>query len=766
MSQFFLQPQLLFGMLLVSVPILIYLFQRHRYRRRRWAAMEFLLRAVKRHQKRIQLQNLLLLLIRCAILFFLALAMARPVFRTTSLGGVAGDDRNWILAIDASYSMSYDEDNQSLFDAARDSLLKVAETLIDKGNAVAVMTFERQPRVLVPRTIVTDAFASTLRTELERLSLSSDSVDLGASFAVLEELSNQFVTDTGDPEAKRIVLFSDLQRKDWLTGDEPRYPGVRQFIDKLQADGGQISLAVLGPGAVRPNLALADLSVAPTVVARDVWVELSATVQNFGDTDIDNVDLTIQVDPDLSEGAAEPQLGHVVRVPAHGFVTRTMRYRFDRAGDHSVVAELRSDGLGLDNKRFLVTNVAEAVRVLLVDGDPGTDPLDAETFHLQLALAAEDDSMASIEGRLTPFEPLVVQAEQLSDVELDDFSLIVCANVGSFARADVKRMQAFVKGGGLLLGFFGDRVQADLYHELFHEEGGESLLPVRLGDVRGDPAFPIHLGVSDGAHPLAKYFHDHATETDLHRPLASFTRYFAVEPLLEESRRFRISHRYTDAEKTPALFDAAYGRGRVFWVNATADQAWTDLSDYPDFVILLHETINYLMTFRSDTSNLRVGMPFARVYPAEEFASEVTLQLPIDFAGLSGGERIRNAHKTMRQDETEKSFRILHEDTAIPGIYRLDLRRPHSPEEDTVEYFCANVEGDEGDLTRLEEDDLRRVYDNLKFQALDVEQRLEDVAEEQSLARGREFWRAAIAAVLALLVCESVLAWLFGRRAV
>ncbi len=64
LTQLFLQPAMLFGTLLVSVPIIIYLLQRHRYRRRKWAAMEFLLRAVKQHQRRIQLQNIILLLIR------------------------------------------------------------------------------------------------------------------------------------------------------------------------------------------------------------------------------------------------------------------------------------------------------------------------------------------------------------------------------------------------------------------------------------------------------------------------------------------------------------------------------------------------------------------------------------------------------------------------------------------------------------------------------------------------------------------------------
>ena len=59
----FLSPQVLFWTALVSVPIIIYLINRHKYRRRPWAAMEFLLRAMKRNQRRIQIQNLFLLIV-------------------------------------------------------------------------------------------------------------------------------------------------------------------------------------------------------------------------------------------------------------------------------------------------------------------------------------------------------------------------------------------------------------------------------------------------------------------------------------------------------------------------------------------------------------------------------------------------------------------------------------------------------------------------------------------------------------------------------
>ena len=65
MLSLFLNPwTLLAGAALVGVPIVIHLINRIRFRRVKWAAMEFLLKAQKRMRRRKILEQLLLLLLR------------------------------------------------------------------------------------------------------------------------------------------------------------------------------------------------------------------------------------------------------------------------------------------------------------------------------------------------------------------------------------------------------------------------------------------------------------------------------------------------------------------------------------------------------------------------------------------------------------------------------------------------------------------------------------------------------------------------------
>ena len=80
---FFINPALLAGLGLISIPIIIHLLQKNRVKEMEWAAMQFLLEIVEEQNKKIQLEDLLLLLLR--ILFFTFLVLAGLSLRVVKL---------------------------------------------------------------------------------------------------------------------------------------------------------------------------------------------------------------------------------------------------------------------------------------------------------------------------------------------------------------------------------------------------------------------------------------------------------------------------------------------------------------------------------------------------------------------------------------------------------------------------------------------------------------------------------------------------------
>src|SRR2546429_1834177 len=78
MFELFLNPaNMVIGGALISSPIIIHLINRMRFKRVRWAAMEFLLRSQKRNRRRLIIEQLILLLLRILLVLLAGLLLAR-----------------------------------------------------------------------------------------------------------------------------------------------------------------------------------------------------------------------------------------------------------------------------------------------------------------------------------------------------------------------------------------------------------------------------------------------------------------------------------------------------------------------------------------------------------------------------------------------------------------------------------------------------------------------------------------------------------------
>src|SRR6187549_1939916 len=105
MLELFVNPfSMIIGALLVSVPIIIHLINRMRFKRIRWAAMEFLLKAQKRNRRRLIIEQLLLLALRCLLVALTGLLVLR--FVGFSFSDFAGKQGFHIVLLDDTLSMT------------------------------------------------------------------------------------------------------------------------------------------------------------------------------------------------------------------------------------------------------------------------------------------------------------------------------------------------------------------------------------------------------------------------------------------------------------------------------------------------------------------------------------------------------------------------------------------------------------------------------------------------------------------------------------
>ncbi|MSU28316.1 MAG: hypothetical protein EXS27_10440, partial [Pedosphaera sp.] len=134
----FLNPFMLFGAGAIAVPIIIHLLNRRRFQRVVWAAMRFVKVSTEKNQRRMLVEDMILLAIRCLMLALLALAVARPAMRSTTHNVFGQSKVTAVIVLDNSASMGVSDGVQTRFEKAR----KVAEQAVDalpSGSAAAVI---------------------------------------------------------------------------------------------------------------------------------------------------------------------------------------------------------------------------------------------------------------------------------------------------------------------------------------------------------------------------------------------------------------------------------------------------------------------------------------------------------------------------------------------------------------------------------------------------------------------------------------------------
>lgn len=207
---------LLAGLLLAAIPLVIHWLNRRRFKQQPWAAMSFLLAAMKKNRRRLRFEQWLLLAVRCLLLALLGLALARPVgCGDSALSGLTRSSGLHVLILDDSYSMAYAGTAEGTtaglggpvpangtasgppartgltaspathFERQRTLARAIIAELVSGSDAVAVVAAGRPARVVVPITYDLEAAA----TAIEQLELRFVPTDLPGGLLLATELA-------------------------------------------------------------------------------------------------------------------------------------------------------------------------------------------------------------------------------------------------------------------------------------------------------------------------------------------------------------------------------------------------------------------------------------------------------------------------------------------------------------------------------------------------------------------------------------------------
>ncbi len=445
---------------LIALPIIIHLINLMRYRRVKWAAMEFLLAAHKKSSTWILLKQLLLLLCRITALLALLMVLAQMLFKGDFSAMVGGVTTHHIVLLDETYSMNdAGGTGRTLLDVAKDEAMKIGEAAArSPGRHTFTLTTytraQRKAQLLLNQVAVDRNFTATLKSALDQVTATEMAVPPQVALDAIKTL------DRPENEKRRVYLLSDFRKREWETPDD-----LKAQFDEMTQDGGLLHL-VQCTKTEHDNLTITALKPRAGALAAGIAIFMDVSVKNHGKTPRGNVSIVRTVDSQTL-----PPITIASILPG-ATETRSFEVQFDTAGTHRITAQLQSeDPVAADNARHTVLEVQEQIPVLIVDGLMATgDSQGIDTFFLTNALKPGDFH--------TGLSPELAAPEQLANPKfnLSKYQGVFLCNFDRLSDAAIENLEKYVRAGGGLAFFAGERFNARFINERLYRDG-QGLFP-------------------------------------------------------------------------------------------------------------------------------------------------------------------------------------------------------------------------------------------------------------------------------------------------
>jgi len=632
----FLHPLLLWGLLGISIPVLIHLFNRRNARNVEWGAMRFLLDSLMSRRRSLLLEELLLMAARCLLCGCAVLAMVRPFIPAGStfpwwlilpLGMIgitlfgmffvleryrkwqvivglltllcfaacivsiffeehlsatkftAGSDRDIALVIDGSSSMTLSVNGEMNFKRALDEAKKLIEE-VPRGAAFSVIVAGAVPDPLVPAPVTDRKYVlEALERAIPVHGVLQVPDALAAAAASL--VDGQHIT-------KQIVLISDGQSIGWQTGDLPRWNALSAAFDTLPSRP-RVFVRNLGlPQGIR-NLTVKDVTFSRPVVGTDRDVRIDITIANTGREAVTPAKISLNVGEarelvNSAVGQMEPGAERVV----------SFMHRFSKAGAQVVSAAVDADDeMASDDTMQRVIQITSTLSVLVVDDGRAASLLERSGGFVALGLMPSIDGISDIKKVDLRSHRYLIRPELISAAKLglkqsfDDYAVIVLADLSALPAEMATRIAAFVQAGGNLFVINGPRSDPSFYNVWKHQDA--FVLPCALGAVvLPDPGNPVRTVIDTGTfqHPALTMFREQGDLAD------TVVQCYRASELRADSEGVQVVARLNTG--VPFLVEQSLGKGSVIQSLLPFDRSAGNLVMRHSFLPLVHEITSYL----------------------------------------------------------------------------------------------------------------------------------------------------------------------------
>ncbi|MFQ5906350.1 MAG: BatA and WFA domain-containing protein, partial [bacterium] len=266
----FLNPFYLVGVAAGIIPLLIHLLHRRRLKVVDFSSIEFLKKIEGRRTRWFRIREMLLLILRTLAVVMLALAISRPVLKSTVFGPLGTHARSSsVFILDNSYSMGATTKDGSSFTKAKAQANEILK-LLDRGDEASLILASNISRPVFEGLV---REPSLLKGAISQAKLSSRHTDYRPSLRMAMAM-----LDASRNLNKEVYLFTDMQRSGFESFSRG---GIRGTAGK------RLYIFDSAPKGQMNNVALLDLVLADPLLFEGGRVKCLATLRNYSGRRVD-----------------------------------------------------------------------------------------------------------------------------------------------------------------------------------------------------------------------------------------------------------------------------------------------------------------------------------------------------------------------------------------------------------------------------------------------------------------------------------------------
>ncbi len=544
----FLNPLNLWFLIFLSLPIVLHLLNRFQNKEVDFSSLVLIKELKTTSLKRIQLKQLLLLLLRLLGIIFLVFSFSQPVTNgfIPSWASSEKETRLFII-LDNSASMSAKSDKKSFLEQSKHGIMSLIP-IFEKNSLISIFK-------TCPPEKVFEGFSND-----PQLKEVLKSVKQTYSFDDVWNNTTNFINSNKiNEKLKECVIFSDLM-----------YLPDSSFIKSIN-DYENWKFYLIQPDPINNNMSIQSVRFENRINTLQQLTKVNTQIKNNSNLLKKNIPVELLFN--------KQRVGQVISEFSPGIEKEFQfkAYPLDEGVLHGEIT-IPNDDYIYDNSWFHTIPVLKQISCAII----GKNSSEIKLLEMVLNSIDPENLFLKTESRIQP---------NLNRLFLDEFDMVIIYNSSLLSKKSIEDLDAFTKEGGGVLWFQGEKADFSVSRQI----GGILDFPINTKIVESGQGF-----FSTKIDSVEPSIFKEIKVKNINDEMPKVYKY--IKSIPNNGHKVHLSLNNND----PLLIEFTNGSGKIFYFTSLLDITWNDLPIRGIIIPLIYRLIILAGTDEFNTASVEI----------------------------------------------------------------------------------------------------------------------------------------------------------------